>query len=411
MAYSLYTGVWAGGCMIPSQTVYSTLMVYNTSVCFPAMDSNYFLAMDCNTLEGSNSNFFQSKCAAQFLVAETIDDNVCIGSSYATETNYKGNLEYTCFINTTSVPTARPSVIPSGSPFFSQSPTLSVSLAPTSTSPTFVASLAPSSLPVFTPTAAPTDTSVVFSASQIISGISFETYLTNTSNYDRTIATSIAATMTGVTSQNVVNLVVTEYIANVNSNTRSRLLTNSTQLSTAYVVSVSTEQVSGATYISLSNQLNQAVTLGVFNAYLTEYAVEFEATGLYGATSSSVVTTNDVVVNDDTGGGSGSSALSTGVIVGLLALFALVGIYYFVCLRRRKPSNHSGDVPAAVVMSDIKNPLDPSLRWDDGRRGGVIQISTVIPAKAGISCGADPGFRRGDGKCSGSKIAGRMARR
>eukprot|EP01034_Spumella_vulgaris_P029574 gene29574-36645_t len=39
------------------------------------------------------------------------------------------------------------------------------------------------------------------------------------------------------------------------------MLANSTQISTTYVVSVSTEQVPGATYTSLSTQLTQAVSL------------------------------------------------------------------------------------------------------------------------------------------------------
>jgi hypothetical protein len=138
-----------------------------------------------------------------------------------------------------------------------------------------------------------------------------------------------------VTSQNVVNLVVTEYIAPASM--RGRMLANSTQLSATYVVSVSTEQVPGATYNSLSTQLTEAVNLGkcfyqffgvllncfhsvsgVFNTYLIQYAVEFGATGMYSTTSFSVVTTNDVVVTDDDngGGGGGDNELSTGAIIG-----------------------------------------------------------------------------------------------
>jgi len=226
-------------------------------------------------------------------------------------------------------PSAEPSAAPTPDP-------LSPTPVPTPTpgTPTLRPTAAPSTTrPSRLPTAAPTNNDLVkFSAVQPMTGVSVSDYRASRALYDTTLQQSIAASMTGVGPEDVLNLDL------VSTTRRSmRRLGTSTSPSTGtltYKVQVHDASLS---YTTLSAELQQSVTDGTFNTLLNSYATTNGATGLEIATSSSVTTEN----LDD---GSGSSGLSAsdkaqiGFISAACFVFAILvaGLAWFAYLRLGK---------------------------------------------------------------------------
>eukprot|EP01034_Spumella_vulgaris_P025804 gene25804-32297_t len=236
----------------------------------------------------------------------------------------------------TSAPTVtmRPTVIPS------PSPSTRIPMATSSLYPTFgVPSAAPT---VVGFTALPTVSNMIeFDASQIINGISFSTYMTNTTNYDRTLKAAIAVTMTGVEPSNLINWVV-------GTATSGRRLASeeSSDIAISYTVSVN---LPGQDWTGLSNQLSSAIVTGTFNAYLGGFAQQYDAPGLIGATSSAVTTSQ---VTPDSTSDSPSDSLSSGAIAGIVigSMVAVAILFIAVAVHYR--------FKAAMSQSDEKSGFD-----------------------------------------------------
>jgi hypothetical protein len=169
---------------------------------------------------------------------------------------------------------------------------------------------------------------------QPITGVSVSDYRASRALYDTTLQQSIAASMTGVGPEDVLNL-------NLVSTTRRsmRRLETSTSPSPSTGTLTYKVQVHDASlsYATLSAELQQSVTDGTFNTLINSYATTNGATGLENATSSSVTTEN---LED----GSGSSGLSAsdkaqiGFISVACFVFAILvaGLAWFAYLRLGK---------------------------------------------------------------------------
>eukprot|EP01034_Spumella_vulgaris_P023870 gene23870-30146_t len=141
-------------------------------------------------------------------------------------------------------------------------------------------SAAPTTIvPTFRPT---TSDANGFDVVQIISGITFATYQTNPSIYDKALKWAIAATMAAVSPSDIIHWMVED-----GSSSSLRLLTSFDSLSLSYTV-----RTSGALHdpVTLPVQLSTAISTGLFNDYLAGFARQFGASGLIGVTSNSVET-------------------------------------------------------------------------------------------------------------------------
>lgn len=168
---------------------------------------------------------------------------------------------------------------------------------------------------------------------QTINGVSIDEYNEDPEAYDETLTESIADTMDGVESDDILDLQV---IAGSSSDRRltgdeHRRLQDSIEAS--YIVEVRDADQS---YESLSSQLSDAVTSGQFNTILQTNAAANGATGLEDATSDSVTTTNLLADNgnnkkkDDSDDGLSDGAIA-GIVIGVLAGVIIIGlIAYFV---------------------------------------------------------------------------------
>ena len=207
---------------------------------------------------------------------------------------------------------------------------------------------------------------------QVISGISINTYNSDVSLYADTLKMSIAACMTGVSSANVVNLIVTG-VSSSSSSGNFHILSlrrhsdaftplASSQINAAYDISVTN---SAGTYSSLSSELQSAVADGNFNDYLNTYSTQTGATGFQGATSSSVETTD---IDDDSDNKKLTPGVIAGIVIGIIAVCLLIGAgaYYFF---RGSQSNQRDPTVAVAVELDrssavsyekSKNPSAPS---------------------------------------------------
>lgn len=145
--------------------------------------------------------------------------------------------------------------------------------------------------------------------------------------------------MTGVSSSNIINLVVTGISSSgVGATSAQRALASSAQISASYQVSVRDATLS---YGSLSQQLTSAVQSGQFDTYLAAYGQQTGATGFVGATSTSV-TTEDLedTGNDDKKGFSAGEI--AGIVIGSLAVVLILGtLSYFVGQHRTVRRNMS----------------------------------------------------------------------
>ena len=164
----------------------------------------------------------------------------------------------------------------------------------------------------------------------------FDAYLANVTAYEDTIRTSIAATMDGVTAEDVYDLVVTavrRLALSFSAETQSI-----GDIAISYRVSVRNIAL---TYASLSNQLRDAVSSGLFDTILQSTAETSGATGLTTATSDAVSTVDTAptaaptmaptVFTADT-----ASFLSKGVLIAIIvAAVALIGLFAGFCCTRQ----------------------------------------------------------------------------
>lgn len=198
-------------------------------------------------------------------------------------------------------------------------------------------------------------------ALQVITGIDLATYNSNVTAYSLTLRQSIAACMAGVSSANIINLVVTEGASSSvhHQSNQKAVLSSTSQIHTAYDVSVRDASLS---YSSLSSQLSTAVESGQFDTYLTDFAQQTGAVGFVDATSTTV-TTEDLEPSDDdddkkTGFTSGEIA---GVVVGSLAVLLILGtLSYFVGQHRkgRRMMSTAAPPPTSNVGVVDAHPLE-----------------------------------------------------
>jgi hypothetical protein len=126
----------------------------------------------------------------------------------------------------------------------------------------------------------------VFNCVQLIYGIDHSLYMSNKTNYDRTVKTALSTVMAGLNTENILNFV-----------TKRRLPTPTfnESISAWYTVSVNNPDLS---FNGLSTQLIAAVQWKAFNFELTRFATQFNATGLVPATSTEVFV-NEVVEEEE----------------------------------------------------------------------------------------------------------------
>jgi hypothetical protein len=170
---------------------------------------------------------------------------------------------------------------------------------------------------------------------QVINGISVSTFSSNVTLYTNTLTTAIAECMDGVTSGDIINLVVASAsresghdgtataTAAAARNILSPLFRGTSLLAQPKISAAYTVQTNsaGLTYSSMSQQLKDAVSGGQFNTYLSDASAQTGATGLLSATSDSVTTVAVTSTDDDDGddsGGGGSKGLGGGAIAGIV---------------------------------------------------------------------------------------------
>ncbi len=183
---------------------------------------------------------------------------------------------------------------------------------------------------------------------KVINGISLTTYNDDPNLYNSVLSESIAQCMDGIVASDISQL----RASNANPTSRRRILievtaTSGTAIGISYLV---TDDTPGASYNTLSSQLEAAVSTGNFNTYLNANAAASGATALEGCSSSSVTTTLVNANNDD----SNSSSLSTGAIVGIVIggvvfLGLIVGLIVYFTMGKRSSANPVGGETIAVA--------------------------------------------------------------
>lgn len=168
---------------------------------------------------------------------------------------------------------------------------------------------------------------------QTINGVSIDEYNEDPEAYDETLTESIADTMDGVESDDILDLQVTAGSSSDRRLTGDEHRRLQDSIEASYIVEVRDADQS---YESLSSQLSDAVTSGQFNTILQTNAAANGATGLEDATSDSVTTTNLLADNgnkkkkDDSDDGLSDGAIA-GIVIGVLAGVIIIGaIAYFV---------------------------------------------------------------------------------
>ncbi len=190
------------------------------------------------------------------------------------------------------------------------------------------------------PTIAPSTPLVVeFQASQVIQGISYDTYIANEIANEQVLLSSIASCMVGITTDNINQLTVVS-----NGRRRMRRLvedvkiqkegnavirTLASSISVSYVIATSTP---GLTYSSISNELQTSVSNGTFDNYLNFYGQQVSGgSDLVGCTSTTIDIV-DVIDNDDDHSSNGgiNVPLAIGLAIGLFALcICTTGVVYY----------------------------------------------------------------------------------
>ena len=120
---------------------------------------------------------------------------------------------------------------------------------------------------------------------QVINNIALSEFNVDISQYTATLKKVIAACMDGVEPEDIINMVVTEYLPSASA--RSGLA-----LQESDAINVAYEVLGGDTlsFETLSAELIDAVTSGEFTTILQQDATEDGSTGLEDATSSEVTT-------------------------------------------------------------------------------------------------------------------------
>jgi hypothetical protein len=157
-------------------------------------------------------------------------------------------------------------------------------------------------------------------------------YESNRALYNLTLSETIAASMSGVSPQDVQNLDLTSLTSLITPAIRMRMLADDSVTAT-YDVSVRDASLN---YDDLTSQLSESVDDGTFDLLLTQYATTNGATGLADATSGAVTTT-DTSPNDS---GSDSNVLHddaiAGIVVGTLLGCLLLGLLAWFAFRPQR---------------------------------------------------------------------------
>ena len=163
----------------------------------------------------------------------------------------------------------------------------------------------------------------------MINGISLSTYSSNVL-YQATLLQSIASCMTGISTNDITQLVVTTTTTSVSSNQRLLLgtLASTNNINANYVVNTNSPSV---TYTSLSNQLSAAVAGGTFDDYLTNNAKLNGATGFVNCTSAAV-TTQQISSSSSSSSSSTVVTYHNNILYIYLLLIYLFIIYYLFIL-------------------------------------------------------------------------------
>jgi hypothetical protein len=187
----------------------------------------------------------------------------------------------------------------------------------------------------------------------------YDAYLTDTTAYETTLKSSIAATMDGVSADDVYDLVVTAARRLMHASDGGATLKQREHVSMQSVGAVSISykimvRDAELSYASLASQLQTAISSGEFDSVLQTIALDNGATGLASATSAAVITVDRTPTSTPSASpteaptnaeelaaeaeAAAASILSTGALIGIIAGgIAIVGLLVGVCyVRGRK---------------------------------------------------------------------------
>jgi hypothetical protein len=163
---------------------------------------------------------------------------------------------------------------------------------------------------------------VTVQVQQTITGVTLDDYLENKEAFEVTIKDTVAASMDGVTPDDITINSVTAVTSSVASLLRGVSVLTTGGIAVDYTVRV----VSQYTSEQLFSQLTAAVSDGSFNSNLQTNAAANGATGLENATAEEPVDVTPEHETDDDLSGGAAAAIAIGVVFGVL-LTALL-IYY-----------------------------------------------------------------------------------
>mmetsp|Transcript_31733 Transcript_31733/g.53531 ORF Transcript_31733/g.53531 Transcript_31733/m.53531 type:complete len:293 (+) Transcript_31733:781-1659(+) len=224
-----------------------------------------------------------------------------------------------------------------------------------------VPTIAPSAEPSAEPTAEPTASAdIIFEVVQSITGVSYSSYLANQAAFDTALIATIAASMTGISVDDILDFLVSDG-ASVRRNMRSAVGVTATniaagssgaeswsrrRLTDSIDVSYTVRSFDTAlSFDTLQNELTTAISDGSFDSSLSTNAIAAGATDLVGANSSAAAIV-------DTSGSSSSSSSSSDdsttlviiIVVVVVFVVSLVAAAAFMMMSSRKKEGqvHAG---------------------------------------------------------------------
>lgn len=175
--------------------------------------------------------------------------------------------------------------------------------------------------------------------------------------------------MTGVTSDNIVNLYVT-------GSRRLKSLkvvveaTSSGSVQATYTVLTTNPSLN---YDTLSSQLNQAVADGSFNKYLTDNAQTVGAVAMINCTSNAVATVDTTPIENNDSDDSLSDGAIAGIVIAVIfAVAVMMGAAYYFLVYSKQSSTESSNAAATatnkatdVEISTSKDDTADGVKWTD----------------------------------------------
>ena len=249
-------------------------------------------------------------------------------------------------------PTRSPTHAPTKAPTTGVAKTNSPTRRPTQL-PTMLPTLAPAITPY--PTVAPTKgKKVEFSATQTFSGIDYSSFVTNREANELALKKTIAQCMTGVTADEITDLVVSDGSTSRRLDASLRSIAIHLHLTSTLKVSYTVVLASSAlTYDQLVTQLNTKISSGEFTAILSDVSADVGG-NLSGITASPVEAEKLSSDDDDSGKKDDTAVIIIAVVVSVVGVALIALIIY--CIVNRRSSG--GSTPPTKVVPTQSDPYN-----------------------------------------------------